>query len=294
MRLMRALVVHLIASSVLGLAVPGLAHAQAPTPSFTFTVPDTVLPDAPAAAPSHASGGQSGEAAAMANGAGDWTFNVYPILVWVPLNTSIEVEGPFDLSGGGGGNGGGGTGDVGGKLVDTRFDGAFLAGFSATNGTWRFHFDGVYAAVGGDRVAPNLTVDVNLIYAHASVGREIAGGFFVTGGVRRFALKSEIDFLDFDTFTNKPGIWDPLVGLGYHTRGEKFEFHAHAEYGGFGVGADTDVGLGALVDWKPFDHFGFTAGYSLVSFKFKKEVGPYEFSAKQTVAGPVVGIGLYF
>ena len=67
---------------------------------------------------------------------------------------------------------------------------------------------------------PNLTVDVNLIYMHATLEREIAGGFFVTGGVRRFALKYDIDFLDYDTFTSKPGIWDPLVGVAYHKVGD--------------------------------------------------------------------------
>ena len=230
---------------------------------------------------------------------GDWKFTVYPILAWVPLNLAIEVTGPFDGNGSGGSDGGsggsgGGSGAVGGKIVDKRFDGAFLAGFSATNRTWRFDFDGVYAAVGGDRSTPRLAVDVNLIYAHATVAREIASGFFVTGGVRRFALKYDIDFLDFDRFTRKPGIWDPLVGLAYHKVGDSLQFHAHAEYGGFGVGADSDVGVGARFDWTPWEHFGFTAGYSLVKFKFKEDVGPFEFTARQTVGGPLVGIGLYF
>jgi hypothetical protein len=276
-------------------ALAGAASAQTATPSLKFAFPET-LP-----APAHAAArttDASTQPVSVTGPTGEWLFTVYPILAWVPANLSIEVEGPFDIPGGGGGNGGGsggsGGGQVGGKIVDKRFDGAALAGFSATNGTWRFDFNGVYAAVGGDRVTPNLVVDVNLIYMHATVAREIAAGFFVTGGVRRFALKYEIDFLDYDTFTSKPGIWDPLVGVAYHKIGEKLEFHANADYGGFGVGADTDFGLGARIDWKPFRHFGFAAGYNHVSFKFKKDVGPYEFSAKQTVGGPVVGIGLYF
>ena len=283
---MHAFFVRFTASSVAVLALSGLAQAQMQTASDRFAVPDSLRPSAADTATSRIAGQPAD--ATVSNGPGDWTFNIYPILVWIPFKTAIEVEGPFDLGGGGG------TGDVGGKLVDTRFDGAFLAGVSATNDTWRFDFDGVYAAVGGDRATPNLRVDLDLIYAHATAAREIARGFFVTGGVRRFALKYQVDFLDFDTFTNKPGIWDPLVGVAYHKRGDTLEFHAHTEYGGFGVGADTDFGIGARFDWKPFEHFGLTAGYSLVSFKFKREIGPYEFSAKQTIGGPVVGIGLYF
>lgn len=281
---------------VFAFALAGAASAQTATPSLKFSFSES-LP-----APIHTAvrtGDAQAQPVSATSSTGEWQFTVYPILAWLPTNLAIEVEGPFDIAGGGGGNGGGsggsgGSGQVGGKIVDKRFDGAALAGFAATNGTWRFDFDGVYAAVGGDRTTPNLVVDVNLIYMHATVGREIAGGFFVTGGVRRFALKYEIDFLDYDTFTSKPGIWDPLVGVAYHKIGDTLEFHANAEYGGFGVGSDTDIGLGARIDWKPFRHFGFVAGYSLVSFKFKKDVGPYEFSAKQTVGGPVVGIGLYF
>ena len=260
------------------------AYAQAP--ALTLNVPALLeaSQDAPA---------RSGQAAAqpvpVTNADGDWQFTVYPILAWVPTNLAIEVTGPFD-----GGIGGIGGGEVGGKIVDKRFDGAFLAGFSATNQTWRFDFDGVYAAVGGDRATPNLTVDVNLIYGHATLSREIAGGFYVTGGVRRFALDYDIEFLDYETFSRKPGIWDPLVGVAYHKIGDAVQFHAHAEYGGFGVGADSDFGAGARLDWTPWEHFGFTAGYSLVTFKFKEDIGPYEFTAKQTVGGPVVGIGLYF
>jgi hypothetical protein len=275
---------------VLVLALAGLAQAQEQRkPLFTFAVPDTLSAATTAPATSHTATDAS-ESVVIANGASDWKFDVYPVLVWIPTTLSIDVDGPFDLAGGGGG----GSGQVGGKIVDGRFDGAVLAGFTASNDKWRFDFDGVYAAVGGDRVTPRFTVDLNLFYAHASVAREIGGDFFVTGGVRRFALEYEINFLDFDTFTNKPGIWDPLVGVAYHKIGKSLEFHAHAEYGGFGVGADSDAGVGALVDWKPFDHFGLTAGYNLIKFKFKKDVGPYEFTAKQTIGGPVVGIGLYF
>jgi hypothetical protein len=291
---MPASLIRSIACSLLMLALTGAAQAQERKPLFTFASPDTLPAATAAPGPSHVAADTNG-GAALANGSGDWKFDVYPVLLWIPTNMSFEVDGPFDLSGGSGGSGGGGgTGQVGGKIVDTRFDGAFLAGFTASNDTWRFDFDGVYAAVGGDRVTPNLTVDVDLIYGHGSVAREIGGDVFVTAGVRRFAIKYEINFLDFDTFENKPGIWDPLVGVAYHKVGRTLEFHAHVDYGGFGVGADSDLGLGALIDWKPFGHFGFTAGYNLIKFKFKRDVGPYEFTAKQTIGGPVVGIGLYF
>ena len=110
---------------------------------------------------------------------------------------------------------------------------------------------------------------------------------------RRPSFRAEVRdrFPGLDTFTSKPGIWDPLVGIAYRRSATRWSSTCSAGTGGSGVGSDTDIGLGARFDWKPFRHFGFSA-IQLVSFKFKKDVGPYEFSAKQTVGGPVVGIGL--
>jgi hypothetical protein len=131
-----------------------------------------------------------------------WKFTVYPILAWVPTNIGIEVNVPID--GGGGEGGGGEDGGISGEIVDSRFDGAYLGGFSATNGTWRIDVDGLWAAVGGDRpTLPNLTVDVDYIYGHGSVGRSIYKDLYVTAGVRRIALKYDISIADVPPFTRK-------------------------------------------------------------------------------------------
>ena len=47
-------------------------------------------------------------------------------------------------------------------------------------------------------------------------------------------------------------------------------------------------------DWKPTTHFGITAGYNLLYFKLSHTVGDRTFTAKQTLHGPIVGIGFYF
>jgi hypothetical protein len=290
---------RVLAAAVCTVAVAVPVAAQAPASSevsapVSFTLPSTLpaLDTTSTAREATAASRQVGTSSS-----GDWQFTVYPILVWVPLSIGIEVDLPFDLgagggSGGGGGVGSGNTGNI--DLVDTRFDGAALAGFSATNGTWRFDFDGVYAAIGGDVNLPRVNLDANLIYLHATASRKIAGDFFVSGGVRRVATKFEARVLDRYDFETKPGIWDPLVGVGYHKVAPKLEFHATAEYGGFGVGADSDFGAAARLDWKPWSHFGFTAGYSFFQFKFTKELGRFDFTAKQRIAGPTVGLGIYF
>ncbi len=230
----------------------------------------------------------AGSAAAQSQ-AGDWKFNVYPILAWLPVNIGIDVNVPTDIGGGGGG------GTQGGEIVDSRFDGAFLGGVSATNGTWRVDTEVLWAAVGGDRPdSPNLTVDADVIYGRGAVGFKIFKDLFAHGGVRRFALKYDIQIADIPRFTRKPGLWDPIVGVGYHHVGEKFEAHGVLEGGGFGVGSDSEFAAGFKLDWKPTRHFGLAGGYNYLRFRFTHEVASKTLEATQTLSGPVVGIGLYF
>lgn len=228
-------------------------------------------------------------AAQTQGGDDDWKISIYPVLAWVPISIGIDVNVPPV-------SGGGGTGpEFGGEIVDGRFDGAFFGGVSAAKGPWRIDADGLWAAVGGDRLErPILRVDVDAIYAHASLGREIYSDLYATVGVRRMALKYEIE-LDGREFERKPGLWDPVIGVGWHRETDnKLDFHVMFEGGGFGVGSDVEIATGARLDWKPVTHFGITAGYNLLYFKLSHTVGDRTFTAKQTMHGPALGIGLYF
>jgi len=218
-------------------------------------------------------------------GNGHWDVAIYPLLVWIPLGIGIDVEVPP-----GDGNAGGS-----GSIVDGRFDGAYLGGLSVSNGRWRIDGDVIWAAVGGDRIEnPKLTIDADIIYGHGMVGWAVARDFYVTAGVRRLALKYDIKLADLPDFTRKPGVWDPLVGVGWHHVGKTFEVHSAFEGGGFGAGADVDLGAALRGDWKPIPHFGITAGYSVLYFKVSDTVANRTFTVKQTLHGPVAGIGFYF
>jgi hypothetical protein len=216
----------------------------------------------------------------------DWKVAIYPILAWVPLGIGMDLDVPPIEGGGGGGSA---------EIIDSRFDGAYLGGFSASKDWFRIDADGLWAAVGGDRPdLPFLRVDVDVIYYHVSGGVKVAPDFYVTAGVRRFALKYNVQFADQPEFERKPGVWDPLIGVGYHKVSDKYEVHTTFEGGGFGVGADVDLAGMFRVDWKPVAHFGLTAGYNYLYFKVEDEVRNRTFAVKQTLHGPIVGIGLYF
>ena len=214
-----------------------------------------------------------------------WDIAVYPILVWVPLDIGVDVEIPPFF----------GDDGFSGNVVETTSDGAFLAGMAASNGTWRIEADGIWTGIGGDRIErPRLTVDLDLIYGHATLGRRIAPDLFLTAGVRRVALPYDITLENLPTFSRTPGIWNPLVGIGWHRTGPKFEWHASFEGGGFGVGADVDLASTVRVDWKPLRHFGFTGGYNLLYLKVTSTVLGRSVVLEPMVHGPTVGIGLYF
>ena len=217
-----------------------------------------------------------------------WSIAVYPVMGWVPLGIGFNVEvPPFD---------GGGGGVDRGDLIDGRFDGAFLGGVSASFNNLRIDADGMWAAVGADRLElPRLVIDADVIYGHGMVGVRVAPELYVGLGVRRFALKYDIRIGDQPNFERKPGVWDPLIGVGWHRVGPKVEYHAIFEGGGFGVGSDVDLGTAFRVDWKPVRVFGLTAGYNFLYFKVTDEIATgREFKVTQTLHGPILGIGFYF
>jgi hypothetical protein len=182
-----------------------------------------------------------------------------------------------------------------GQIVESRFDGAFLGGFSAANNRWRMDVDGLWAAVGGDRLElPKFSVDADLFYFHATTGPRIVKDLFATAGVRRIAVKYAVNVDAVGTFERKPGVWDPIVGLGWHTQRPHWEVHALFEGGGFGVGSDVELATSFRGDWKPIPHFGITAGYQFLYFKIEDDRQGRLLEVKQTLQGPIVGIGLYF
>jgi hypothetical protein len=211
---------------------------------------------------------------------------IYPILVWVPLGIDINVTVPPGEGGGGGG---------GGKIIDGRFDGAFFGGLSVSHRFWRIDAGGLWAAVGGDRPQnPKLSVDVDVVYGHVTGGVKVYKDLYVTAGFRRYALKYNVRLLDYPDFQRKPGVWDPLIGVGWHHVGDKLEVHTTFDGGGFGVGADVDLAADFRLDWKPVRHFGLTGGYQILYLKASETKLGRTFTFKQTLHGPMVGLGIYF
>lgn len=273
------------------LCAPGVGFAQTSLKTLARTSPiDAAGPPAgkvDAAAP-WALASESRPQTATASD--DTKVSVYPILLWVPAFTATTTVPPFpdtpdgpDLPGG--------TGST-----STSFDGAALAGFSIEKPSWRIDVDGIWAALVTQRERPLLNVDLDVIYGHVSGGVKVYKDLYVTGGVRRLALKYDIELADRPQhFIRKPGIWDPLVGLAWHSAlGSRVTLGVVGEGGGFGAGADVDLGGSVRADLKIVKHVGLILGYNVLYLKLSDTVLQRTFEVKQTLHGPVVGLGLYF
>ena len=220
----------------------------------------------------------------------DMKFSVYPILLWAPVASVTTVVPAFP-------NFPGGPDLPGGSGTSTAsFDGAALAGMSIEKGFWRVDADGIWASLLTTRDLPLLEVDLDLIYGHVSGGVKVYKDLYVTGGVRRVALKYDIRIADRPVhFERKPGIWDPLVGAGWHSAlGSRWIMHVIGEGGGFGVGADVDLVGSVRTDFKIATHVGLTFGYTVLYLKLSHTVLQRTLEVKQTLHGPVVGLGIYF
>ena len=217
------------------------------------------------------------------------TVSIYPILVWVPAFSATSKVPAFpdfpngpDLPGESGSTG-------------TSLNGAALAGLGIQKGLWRLDADAIWAALTTQVDRPLLKVDLDIVYGHVTGGVKIYKDLYVTGGLRRLALDYDIQVGDrVPHFTRKPGLWDPLVGVGWHSGpGSKWVLHVIGEGGGFGVGADVDL-AGTIRADRKFGHVGLTVGYAVLYLKVTDTVLQRTFEIKQTLHGPLFGLGFYF
>ena len=151
----------------------------------------------------------------------------------------------------------------------------------------------VSAATG--RSGRSLAVDLDLTYGSAKLGRRIAPDLYATGGVRRLALNYEISLgRRADACHASPVSGTPSSGSAGIGWGRSWSGTPRSTGGGFGVGADVDLGASFSLDWKPVRHFGLTGGYNFLHLKVSDSVANRDVTLKLTAHGPTVGFGVYF
>ena len=176
---------------------------------------------------------------------------IYPILVQAPIFGAT-----IDLPRIPGGGGGGEEGDVSGK-TDVSFNAAYMTGFKIEANRWFAEANGTWAAISATANAPRVALDTDTVFFLVRGGVRLFDGVSATVGVRRASMKIDatLTLPNLDTTVQghvEPGLWDPMIGVDWRTRGNRWDLEANFQGGGFGVGTDVDLSGGFIAS----RHFG--------------------------------------
>jgi hypothetical protein len=214
----------------------------------------------------------------------DWQVNIYPVFVWAPIfGAHVDLPPAPD-------NG------LPGTSVSTSpsFNGAYAAGAEVLKSGWSAYGDFLWVSVAGDQSNPKAHVGMDVHYGQAMGGYEVAPHWSLEGGVRRMWLKISVQAANSPEVSRNPGVLDPLAGITYRAQlGEKWRFRAHFDGGGFGVGSDVSVGAAIRADWMFARHFGLTFGGEALHFQVTNTVEQKTLQIRQTIYGPIFGLGIY-
>jgi hypothetical protein len=247
-------------------------------------------------APAGAAASDEAQPSPPANAKSRSHVTVYPLLVQAPI-FGATVNLPSRP-----GSGGGGGEAEESASTDLSVNGAWAYGVLVQADRWFAEFNGLWADVSAERIAPRVNVDTDTRLYSARAGVRLVGGLSATGGVRR--LSSDLQFSltgGSTTYTaqTKPVLWDPLVGADWRSEKGPFRFDASFEGGGFGVGTDKEYAADVHVDWQFVPHVVLRAGYSFFYYKMTiADVTVNSISrtlvSTQSLNGPALGIGFTF
>lgn len=218
---------------------------------------------------------------------------IYPLLVQAPIfGASINLPA----------RGGGGDNAEQDGSTEISFNSAWGYGLRVVADRWLADFNGTWADVSAERITPLVHVDTDTRLVSGRGGVRVAGNLYATGGFRR--VSTELSFTlagPSRTFTAsaEPVLWDPVFGAGWRSDRGPLRLDATFEVGGFGAGTDVEYWGEGNVDWELFPHFVIRAGYTV--FYYKMTIADVNVSSiqrtvisKQTLHGPVVGVGITF
>jgi hypothetical protein len=240
---------------------------------------------------------QGGDAQASSSGAKDWTFNLTPFYLW-----AVSMDGDVTL--------GSNTGDFGadfGDIID-KLEAAFIVNFQGLyQNRWGFIFDYNYmgfsdsgtipASIAGMPVSisQDADIDVHLV--------ELDGFCRLTHEKHDFDFKFGFRYTSFDpeikigpqqrTLGEKQSWVDPLVGMRWMWHfADRWTLIVNGDIGGFGIGTDFSWQAGALLNWQPFKHVSFVAGYRALYQDYDDDTlgTPSFFDMEATYHGPLLGV----
>lgn len=222
-------------------------------------------------------------------------------------------------------------GDVGIRNADAEVDVGFddllenldfgAMGFVAgRNDTWSFVLDAAYLKLSAEgssaRSIVNTTLTTTLeaeleqTIVEGFVGRRILGNrdsdtpyrIDLMGGFRYNNISGELSAqasllgLTAAAQRKRNVDWiDPLIGIsGEVWTSDRFRLLGWADYGGFGIGADSTWQVAAGVNYFAWDRVSLYALYRVLAFDYEEGSGTSRIKFDLTYSGPMIGIGYRF
>lgn len=218
-----------------------------------------------------------------------WKTTIYPIYLWAPL-FGADVKLPERPS-----CGTCNDSIVPGGHVDSSFNGAAFFGARVDHRRFFAEADLLWAGMEATAENPFLKLKVSTILGGARGGVALAPNLYVDAGVRRFALDIAASALQFDEVDWKPGVWEPTLGAEYKPALSKtVTLFLSGDYGGIGSDNHSTATLTGRIEWQPWAHFSLTGGYGYLRLQADGTLGNKAIELKQTLHGPIIGIGIPF
>lgn len=224
-------------------------------------------------------------------GKNDWEFNLAPFYIWM-----MDMKGEVDI---GSKNG---EVDVPFDEIADNLEAAFIVNFEGMHkSNFGFLVDVLYMdlenTVGPSVMRSNVDLDMTLV--------ELSGLYRTQKDKHIFDLIAGIRYaeIDIDVLVSSVGPlnganpkknvdWvDPLVGGRWIWNfDEELSLIARGDIGGFGVGSDSAWQVGALIEWKPFEHASILGGYRVLDIDYDEGSGANYFRYNLKTHGPIFGL----
>ena len=181
------------------------------------------------------------------------------------------------------------------RSASSKLNGAAFAGALVENKWVQIDANFLWAGLSAERELPNLKVKVNTLLGSGHFGVRVAPALFVNAGVRRVALNIKASAFDFNEVEWEPGAWEGLIGASYTPHlASHLRLIARADYGGLGSEVVTTTSATGSLEWEALPHFVLTFGYGYLALKADGEIRSRPIHLKQTLHGPIIGIGFTF
>ncbi len=222
----------------------------------------------------------------------NWEFNLTPLYLWM-----ANIEGDTTL---------------GQRTNSTKVDfsqifddleGAFSINFSGMHkSNFGFMFDYLYLDVSSHRDSKlGISLDVGLKTQLSQLAGAYRFGsephtFDAVAGIRYLSIEVDVDF-DIPPISQsaKKDLVDPIIGGRYKWKiADKWNLKLYGDIGGFGVGSDFTWQALGVVDFWPWQHVGFSAGYRALNYEFEDDEGATTFELDLLLHGPILGVTFRF